>query len=173
MDNNKLFNIMQVATGIALLVGLVLVFVELRQAKELTLAELSSQGYAEGLAEFRTIMGENSAAVIAKSCIAPESLTPEEMVILSAYYSGRVAQVSRLRVLEFVAEFGVPWQTLAVQQLSGILDTEPGRQWFNRNLQQDSELFAIGQKIIEGGEDCKNPLIPPGVESLLKSEMNN
>ena len=54
-------------------------------------------------------MGENPAPVIAKACITPKDLQPDEMVVLTAYFSSRVAQISRLRVLEAVAEFGVPW----------------------------------------------------------------
>ena len=108
MSENKLFNAIQIATGLAVVVGLIMVFIELRQAKSLSLAELTSEGYAQAMADFRVIMGENSAAVIAKACTAPDELSFEETVILDAYYDSKIAQVSRLRVLEFVADFGVP-----------------------------------------------------------------
>lgn len=167
MNSNNLFNIMQIATGLALLIGLVMVFVELRQAKALSLAELTSAGYAEAMADFRTVMGENPAPVIAKACLDSENLAPEEMVVLTAYFSSRIAQISRLRVLEAVAQFGVPWQAVATQQLSGILDNKVGRTWFENNLQVDPELYAIGQKMIEDGVDCKSPLLPPYPEQVF------
>ncbi|MEM7099370.1 MAG: hypothetical protein AAF541_13995 [Pseudomonadota bacterium] len=154
MNENKLFNALQIATGVAVVIGLIMVFIELQQAKSLSLAELTSEGYAEVMADFRTVMGENSAEVIAKSCITPEQLNAQELVILNAYYNSKLAQVSRLRVLEFVADFGVPWQTLAHQQLQEVLATKPGQQWFEFHLKTDPELYGIGKKILATGVDC-------------------
>ncbi len=174
MNNNNLFNLIQLITGFALLIGLVLVFVELRQAKELSLAELTSEGYAEAMADYRTLMGENPAPTIAKSCFSPETLEPEDHIVLTAYYSSQIAQISRLRVLELVAQYGVPWQVLAQQQLQGVLDTEPGRTWFKRNFRVDSELYAIGQEIMTKGLDCTNraiSLVPPNPEASLDLDL--
>jgi hypothetical protein len=170
MSENKLFNIMQITTGLALLIGLVLVFVELQQAKSLTLAQLTSDGYSDAMEEFRVLMGENPAPVIAKSCFKPEELTPDEYVVLTAFYNGRVAQISRLRVLELVADFGVPWQALAEQQLIGVLDTKPGREWFQRNLYSDPDLRAVGEMVIESNPDCKQTLTPPRPKSVLNTD---
>ncbi len=158
MTNTKLFNTIQIATGIAVVIGLIMVFVELRQAKSLSLAELTSQGYSEALADLRTVMGENPAPTIAKACFAPEEITPDEHVVLVAFYSSKIAQISRLRVLEAVAEFGVPWETAAPQVLIGVLDNELGRIWFEQNLKNDTILYAIGQRVIESGANCKKPL---------------
>ena len=170
MTENRLFNIIQMGTGIALVIGLVLVFVELQQAKSLTLAQLTSDGYSEAMEEFRVLMGENPAPVIAKSCFAPDDLTPEEYVVLTAFYSGRIAQISRLRVLELVADFGVPWQALAEQQLVGILDTKPGREWFQRNLHADPELSAVAEVVIASNPNCEQPLTPPRPESVFNND---
>ena len=159
MNNTKLFNIIQIATGIAVVVGLVMVFVELRQAKSLSLAEITSQGYSEALADLRAVMGENPAPTIAKACYNPKAITPEEHLVLVAYYSSKIGQISRLRVLEAVAEFGVPWETAAPQVLIGVLDNDPGRIWFEQNLKNDPVLYAIGRKVIESGADCKQPPI--------------
>lgn len=154
MTDNQLINAMQIATGLAVVIGLIMVFIELRQAKALSLAEMTSQGYSEAMADFRTVMGENSAAIIAKSCIAPDQLQPDELVVLNAYYNSKIAQVSRLRVLEFVAEFGVPWQAVAEQQLNEVMATETGKAWFERHVKADAELYAIGTAIAERGIDC-------------------
>lgn len=159
MNNTKLFNIIQIATGIAVVIGLVMVFVELRQAKSLSLAEITSQGYSEALADLRAVMGENPAPTIAKACYDPEAITPEEHLVLVAFYSSKIGQISRLRVLEAVAEFGVPWETAAPQVLIGVLDNEPGRVWFEQNLKYDPVLYEIGRKVIESGADCKQPPI--------------
>ena len=155
MSDSNLINAIQIATGLAVLIGLVMVFFELRQAKSLSLAELTSQGYAEAMADFRTVMGENSAEIIAKSCSAPEELEPAELIVLNAYYNSKIAQVSRLRVLEFVADFGVPWQVVAQQQLNEVMATKPGQAWFERHVKADQELYAIGSALLEKGIDCQ------------------
>lgn len=153
---DNLFNAIQIATGLAVVIGLIMVFIELRQAKSLSLAELTSAGYAEALADFRTVMGDNPAPTIAKSCFNPKDLTAEEMVVLHAYYNSKIGQISRLRVLEMVAEFGVPWQIVANQQLSEVLSTKPGQAWFKRHLEPDKELYAMGLQILESGVDCSS-----------------
>ena len=154
MTDNKLFNWVQMATGFALLIGLVLVFIELRQAKSLSLAELTSEAYAEAMADFRTIMGENPAPTIAKACYEPETLTPDELVVLNAYYNSKVAQVSRLRVLEEVADFGVPWEEVARQQLIEVMATKTGQLWFEAQVKQDPVMYEIGRELIELNVSC-------------------
>lgn len=158
MTNNNLFNAIQIATGLAVVIGLIMVFVELRQAKSLSLAELTSEGYSEALADLRAIMGENPAPIIAKACLTPDDITPDERLVLLAFYGSKVAQISRLRVLEQVADFGVPWEYAANQHLVGIVDNEPGRVWFKANLKVDPILYDMGLKIIEAGADCREPL---------------
>ena len=155
---DNLFNAIQMATGLAVVIGLILVFIELRQAKSLSLAELTSQGYSEALADFRTVMGENPAPIIAKSCFDPDALNAEEMVVLHAYYNSKIGQISRLRVLELVADFGVPWHAVASQQLGEVLSTRPGRIWFERHLKADHEVYELGTKLLETGLDCTSLL---------------
>ncbi|MEQ8690580.1 MAG: hypothetical protein RIC89_07050 [Pseudomonadales bacterium] len=156
MSEEKLFNWIQIATGIAVVVGLIMVFIELRQAKSLSLAELTSEGYAEALADFRTVMGENPAPVIAKSCYEPANLAAEELIILNAYYNSKIAQVTRLRVLEQVADFGVPWEQVAQQQLLDVMATEPGRKWFENQARSDKQLYDIGMQTLAYDLDCKS-----------------
>lgn len=144
----------QIATGLALLLGLALVWVELRQAKSLSLAELTSQGFSELTDNARTIMGENPAISISKSCFAPETLNEEDMVVLDAYYRAQAAQIDRLRILEAVADFGVPWQQYAEQLLADVLSQEFGRRWFEENLAFDPQLASIRDDILAVNIGC-------------------
>lgn len=176
MNSSNLFNTIQLITGVALLIGLVLVFIELRQAKELSLAELTSEGYSEAMSEFRSLMGENPAPVVAKACFEPEKVTPDEQVVLASYYSLKMAHIERIRVLELVAEFGVPWPILARQQLAGVLNTELGRIWFERNFSFDAELYEIGQSLLEDMVDCKDVYLGEEAElarSLIERPENS
>ncbi len=155
MDNRQLTDVVQIATGFALAIGLVLVLIELRQSKQLTLAELSSQAYSEVMENARTTMGENPAPMIARSCLEPEKLDANDMVVLSAYYQAQTAMVDRLRILEAVASFGVPWQQYAMPILSSIAATEPGKQWLQSTYAGDGEIQMILDRINLSDVDCR------------------
>ena len=99
-------------------------------------------------------MGENPAPIIAKACTAPDELQPDELVVLHAFYNSKLAQISRLRVLELVADFGVPWEGVAHQHLVDVVGTRPGRDWIDGHLMVDQELQALARDVIAAGADC-------------------
>lgn len=154
MNNDRITSIAQVGTGVVLILGLLLVVYELNLAKSFTFAEMISQGYSETMQDSRTIMGENPAIAIAKSCDAPDSLNAEELVILQAYYNSELSQVARLRSLEAVADFGVPWQVFAEQLFRPILATEHGRWWLREATAGDQQLINIVQNILVSEPNC-------------------
>lgn len=124
---------------------------------------MTSQGYAEVMADARTVMGESPAPIIAKSCLSPSELQPAEIVVLHAYYENKVTQITRLRMLELVADFGVPWQDIAAQQIVSVINTQPGQRWFDRNVRDlDAELSTIGAKVKEVIADCTQALTDGG-----------
>ena len=67
MDSQKDADWVQIATGVALLVGLVLVVWELSQSRDVATAQLSSDGTDRYLQSAVPRMGENPAAALAKS----------------------------------------------------------------------------------------------------------
>lgn len=160
MNEQKLSAIVHAATGIALVLGLGLVMIELRQSKELALAEITSQGYSEVIENARTTMGENPAISISKACNSPNELTPEDDVVLNAFYRAQVTQIDRLRVLEAVANFGVPWRQFAPQLLTDLLSQEHGRRWFDKNLYDAPELVEIRDEILATNPSCQSDHAP-------------
>lgn len=156
MDKEQITNIAQLGTGFVLIIGLLLVVYELNQAKSLTFAEMISQGYSESMQDSRTLMGENPAVAIAKSCDAPEDLTSEELLILRAYYNAQMSQIERLRSLEAVAAFGVPWPVFAQQILRPVLSTAHGRWWFERAVAPgDAALLEVRDRIMASEPNCQ------------------
>lgn len=155
MPKRDLTDVVQIVTGLALAIGLVLVLLELRQSKQLTLAELSSQAYSEVMENARATMGENPAPTVARSCLEPEKLDANDMVVLSAYYQAQTAMVDRLRILEAVASFGVPWQVYATPIFSSIASTEPGMQWLQATYEGDGEIQMILDRVNLDGVDCR------------------
>lgn len=154
MNNRTLVSWVQVITGIALLLGLALVMFELRQAKSLTLAELVSQGYGEALEDNRALMGEETALALAIACYAPKQLNDAQMVMINAYFTNQVLQASRWRVLDNIADFGVPWREIAQQQLTSVLAIPLGRHWFSSAALVDPEMAQIGAIVIERKPNC-------------------
>jgi len=147
MNSNRTSDLVHILTGAAVLIGLLLVFYELRQAKSLTLAELISQAYFEMLENDRTIMGENPSTALSKACYSPATLSREDLVILHAFYEGQMAQISRLRVLENIADFGVPWEGAALSFMMPVLATEHGKWWFGENYQSDPKMAEIAENV--------------------------
>jgi hypothetical protein len=99
MDSQNLNNWIQTATGIAVVVGLILVIVELKQGRDAIRSQLSSEGFTQ-IEQFRTSMlGEQAAEVIARACYSPNELTPTDLVVLDNYYSSVIGRNYRMKRL--------------------------------------------------------------------------
>ena len=154
MKSTKITDWAQLITGLALLLGLLMVFYELRQAKQLAFAEIMSQGYSEVLEDARTIMGENPAVALAKACYQPDALTREERLIIDTYYSSQLAQISRLGLLNAVADFGVSEELVSGYYVNIILSTPYGQRWFAQRA-KDTPRFADYAKGVDA-QDCRS-----------------
>lgn len=87
MDAQKLNAWIQSVTGIAIVLGLVLVVWELQQNREATRSQLSTEGWHMMNQFHSSMLGEAPAAVLARSCDAPEALTTADFIVLDHYFS--------------------------------------------------------------------------------------
>ena len=127
--NSQVFgNWIQIITGLAVVFGLFLVFIELRQAKQIASAELVSQGFSEGLSTQRGLMGEEFASVLANACLHPRELTDDQVVALDFYFQVQLNNVYRMEFIDTVAEITTP-DIVMIENLRPILVTEHGRYW--------------------------------------------
>lgn len=104
MNTEKLSHWVQIISGIAILIGLVLVLIELRQTKELTRASLASESHSIVMERSTSFQGENPMRVLAKACDSDEPLSTEEKLnlffvfqslsqpVYRSYETGRIAQ---------------------------------------------------------------------------------
>ena len=84
MDNSKLVNWLQVFANIGIVLRLVLVGVQIKQSSDLARIELLYEE-SHRFVEFETmVVGENGAAVWAKSLEQSENLTLEEVRIMES-----------------------------------------------------------------------------------------
>lgn len=145
---------LQLAASLAVLIGLVLVVVELRQSRAIAEAEIINQSFEIGAANVSAVMGENAAAVLAKACVAPASLTEEELVVASFYNKHRLSLVRRLAVISRSTELYADgaWQAYARGNvLPEIFSSEVGRAWWRttRPYLGNRELETIGNELLE------------------------
>ena len=85
METSKLASWLQVGANVGILIGLVLVGFQMRQASDLTRHELESELSTQFQEQYLVLQGEAPADVIAKASEAPAELTAAELLVLEAY----------------------------------------------------------------------------------------
>ena len=95
MNKNSFQDWVQILTGLALLIGLVLVVIEIRQSQTIALMEFTQAGYQEVFAFQRQRMGENPGPTLVKACLQPEQLTEEETDPRICYTIGPIKDRAR------------------------------------------------------------------------------
>lgn len=161
MDSNKVASWIQITATIGVLFGIVLVVIELQQAKAIARADTLSQFFAEVAQNARTQMGENPSVVLSKACLRPDEISEDELFVLDGYFSSRWALADRAYRLESVADFGAPWQTIARRSLKPVIRLEHGRKWISQTVSAlNPELTEIVSQMLEetGSISCKQSL---------------
>ena len=155
MESTKYLNAVQLITSIGLIVGIILVIWELRQAREIAKGEAVVASFAQYSQRVQTMMGENSAAAVAKACDYPDELTTEEMLILDRYYSEVINNMRHTLLVQSVSDdLAVFDWTQWVGNFDHVFATEYGRWWW-RNASWEQPIMDGGNAYLE----AKNP--PP------------
>ena len=129
MSRGDLINIV---SALAIVAGLILVLVELRQSRDIAEAQLEA-GVNDTILNFNlALFGENAAAVQAKACHRPDELTPADRETLIAFNRALLMRtLSMLRIRNkglFPAERDV--EEFSRGNAMGFLGTPWGRyQW--------------------------------------------
>ncbi len=144
---------LQIITSFVVIAGLGLVIWELKQARELTQAQLTSEGWARQSERNMAIVGENGAAVLAKACDQPGTLTSGEGRIMEAITIDRLNAVSRIFALHIDAGLysgsGVDWTRFAGLTFEEIFSTEFGRRWWKVTRHRwVPDVVALGDRFL-------------------------
>lgn len=162
MNTEKITLWIQVLGGFAILVGLLLVVIELRQTKQLAKLQIVSDGWNAHMEDLRAQLGESFSETRAKACFSPESLTEGEIMEMSQYNSLLLAQIRRKR--EFVdlgSTTNFTWESLAEQNIRSFLYTKVGRADYATSDSFDPTLKEIAEKVIqEGLMTCEQDYAP-------------
>ena len=132
MNTQVLTNWIQLATGVAVLIGLGLVIWELQQAREIAVAQQINNSMSQYSNQLQAMMGEESARSLAKACDEPDSLTTEDMIVLGYYYNEIVNRLRGQWELEANTDLAVfDWRAWS-GNFDIIFATEYGRWWWSR-----------------------------------------
>lgn len=158
----KVADWIQIMTAIAVIAGLGLVIYELRQTKELALADLLLQGYAFANDVDNTLIGENAAESLAKDCLG-EKLTPRDVIVLDGYFSAMFDKANAYRVVMGYANEDDDWQSNTREVLAHLFATERGRIWW----EVETARFHYEPEVLEIGNKLLSELGPPGCADMV------
>jgi hypothetical protein len=154
MKKYSLHDGIQILTGLAILAGLVLVVIEMYQARMLATLQLTQDGYAEHFAFQRQIMGENPAPILTKACLTPNELTDAEMTVVMAYYDYRYDSIVMYKVMAEIVGDDSLWKRNSHFHLRAMLSTGPGRVEFETHKDDptrwDPQIVDVAEAMIAG-----------------------
>jgi hypothetical protein len=155
-------------SNVALLGGLVLVAVQIRQNTAITRAQLMNDYYLADMQLELAMMGEDPAASFTRAVFDPEALTEYDAAILDRYFNYGVVQVRRLRQMYELGLAGEGWQD-RIGYLRWHLGNEAGRRWWARTRGDemgDEVIAAIDSILLDSDWNDNRELI----ESITRSE---
>ncbi len=149
--NSQTFNsTVQVITAIAIVIGLGLVIWELRQAREATQSQLSSDAFTIMSDLSTALLGEHPTDVLAKACDAPDTMTRAELILLDQYYFQILSRLMRMRTLSQRGSFYSEdyWRdSLSVLVL--LFETHAGRAYWKTSADYvGPEIKAAGDQYL-------------------------
>ena len=154
----SLFESIQVITGLAVIVGLVLVVMELRQSHRLAQVTTMQTNFSDMMSNQQSQLTENFPATFSKACSSPESLSDIEHFEMRVFRNMQLITIDRLRHTQGVGDFNFDWRMAASGPIDMWLATRVGRaQYQNWRDRLDLELVELIDEKVERGrfEDCQ------------------
>jgi hypothetical protein len=159
MDSGKLGSWLQIFANVGIVVGLIFGGVQLKQNSDLLKTQLLYEESYRAIDLETKFVGENAAAVWAKSITDAKSLNLEEQRIMEAILWGFVEQ---LRATRMLAELGLlendEWKGRVNSDAAYYLSNEYGIAWWSNFSDENSSLpddlkVAINARLSEVDED--------------------
>ncbi|MGK0258896.1 MAG: hypothetical protein ACI96M_002332, partial [Candidatus Azotimanducaceae bacterium] len=123
----NLIDWIQILTGLAVFLGLLLVVWEMQQEKDLVRAQLISEGHITDMSLSSMTLSENFASVRAKACFFPAELSDAELFEMYEYHAMLINNISRMQLLNEAGVFSERWQGWANGYLKTYLSTKSGQ----------------------------------------------
>ena len=144
MDNLRVVIWIQIATGIAVVLGLVLVAFELQQAREFTQLQLAQESLTVGMSEHTARYGENVGEAIAAACAGSPKLTKANAVALDSVFSYQMWWIARQKQrLDRELGGNNSWEDEAVRRMEYIAGFPQGLGWLKTFRSRDHEIRSF------------------------------
>jgi len=161
MDKLTTSDWVQIIAAFAIIASIGLVLLEMRQGREVALAQLISDQHALQGSLLHAMLGEDGAKVMAKACDHPGELTRDEIEVLDAWIQSKELEIMRLRSISRLTGFydeDLEWEAVVRANLYMILGIEYGRHvWRDdpRDLSAFPEVIKIADEVLEEiGDGC-------------------
>ena len=154
MQNRTLFDWTQLAMSVAVVVGLILVVVELRQSHSIARQQAASSNYSDMLATQLTYLGEDFSVTLAKACARPGELTDDELLQMQAYRNVQLITIVRLKLNQEIAGFSYDWRRGADGPLKRWLYTPVARAQLEVLEGVDPDLLELAEDYIDRNPDA-------------------
>ena len=117
--------------------------VELNQTKDLAQVQTYDNAYLSVMSRHLALMGESPQQSIAKSIFQPGSISQEDVLVLTQYYTANVVSWRRLKDENAVGYFGGGWEQVVAQEAFN-LNNPIGRKWWESYKQRgDPEIIEV------------------------------
>ena len=137
MDSRRITDLVQTITGLAVVLGLALVFWELQQSRDVATAQLTSDGFVQYSNVLAAQMGEALPLAIEKACEEPDSLSGRDLVSLNGYFSALIDTPLRFfRIEDRTGFFEGTWQGVGRVEFGIVFSTSAGRAWWRAQESQ-------------------------------------
>ena len=144
----------QLITGAAVLIGVVLVLIELQQTRALTYKQMVQDRLGAVVEHNSRVYGEDLATVLEKACSTPNDLAHSEAIILETYFHNQIQQVYRSRLLEElggigIIEGGLSWRIFSKQYVNYVAAYPGGRRWLANHPIYSNPDVGKTDKVVE------------------------
>ena len=134
-------NWIEVISVVGLLVGLWLVFVQLRQNEELIRFQIATEFRFNQDENRNAVKGERLSETLAKIQTAPESLTDAELLEFQAHARSLVSELDMRRVLANAGIFKGDWRNWLHPETCDLMNNPIGRAWLKTSRKTPDQML--------------------------------
>ena len=129
MKSIKVESWISIAANVGVIIGLVLVFIQIKQNTDITKAQIKADYHLHDMALELKMMGDHPVASFTKSLYSPEELTNEDRAVLDRYFNYGLI---RLYHMQAMRELGLVDDDLSeeISYLGWHFGNEIGRRWW-------------------------------------------
>jgi hypothetical protein len=130
-----------IAANLAVLGGLILVAIQIRQNTAITRAQVANDYFMADMQLELAMMGDNAAASWIKAVYTPDELTPQDAAVVDRYLNYGFVQIQRLERMNELGLADDRWQD-RISYLRWHLGNEIGRRWWDHARRFHSAEFG-------------------------------